>query len=365
MKFGIFDFGLWHESQTSEDIYRAAVDHAQLADVFGFECIWLGEHHFSRHGIYGNVLTLGAFIAARTDRLRIGTAVIVLPLHHPLRVAEEVATVDVLSNGRVDLGVGSGYQRMEFERLGVNIDESRARFAESLDIIQAAWSQDNLQYEGKFYQWSGSDDYELAMDVQPKPYKQRRPNIYIAVSTSPETIEMAARRNMRILLGGPTDIMGVAPQVIERWQEAMRAAGNDPTGIDIPVAKGIYVAETDEKAAADIAATDRFWDLKLLNYIGSPISPGGKIPPGYEHWGNRAEDRRNTQQKNTAGTDALIGSPETVAKRIKDLQDMGINYIFGGFGLPGMPEADKRRSIELFGREVLPRFAESPVTAAG
>jgi alkanesulfonate monooxygenase SsuD/methylene tetrahydromethanopterin reductase-like flavin-dependent oxidoreductase (luciferase family) len=365
MKFGIFDFGLWHESQTSQEIYKAVVDHAQLADALGFEAIWLGEHHFSRHGIYGNVLTLGSFIAARTDRLRIGTAVIVLPLHHPLRVAEEVATVDVLSGGRVDLGVGAGYQRMEFERLGVDIDESRARFAESLDIILAAWTQDNLRYEGEFYNWSGDDGYELAMDVQPKPFQQPHPNIYIAVSTSPETIEMAARRNARILLGGPTDVMGLAPQVIERWQDAMRAAGNDPSGIDIPVAKGIYVAETDEKAEADIAAVDRFWDLKLLTHIGSPISPAGKIPPGYQHWENRAADRNATQQRNTAGTEALIGSPETVASRIQTLQEMGVNYIFGGFGLPGMPEADKRRSLELFGREVLPRFAASPTVAAG
>ena len=143
MKFGIFDYGMWHESQSAAEVLESAVSHAQLADELGYEAIWLGEHHFSRHGIYGNVLTLGSFIAANTNRLRIGTAVVILPLNQPIRVAEEVAMVDVLSKGRMDLGVGSGYQRLEFGGFGVDLNESRARFAESLDVIVAAWTPKN------------------------------------------------------------------------------------------------------------------------------------------------------------------------------------------------------------------------------
>src|ERR1700733_7026660 len=103
---------MWHESESAADVLNSAVSHAQLADELGFEGIWLGEHHFSRHGIYGNALTLGSFIAANTNRLRIGTAVVVLPINQPIRVAEEVAMVDVLSKGRVDVGVGAGNQRV-------------------------------------------------------------------------------------------------------------------------------------------------------------------------------------------------------------------------------------------------------------
>jgi alkanesulfonate monooxygenase SsuD/methylene tetrahydromethanopterin reductase-like flavin-dependent oxidoreductase (luciferase family) len=355
VKFGIFDFGMWHESQSASDVLHYAVARAQLADELGFEGVWLGEHHFSRHGIYGNALTLGSFIAANTNRLRIGTAVVILPLNQPIRVAEEVAMVDVLSKGRVDVGVGSGYQRLEFGGFGVDLNESRARFAESLDIMIAAWTQDSLKYNGKFYNWDGTDN----LNVQPKPHQRPYPNIYVAVSASPETIDMAAKRNLRLLVGGPTDIMGIAPQVIGRWREAMIDYDNDPTGIDIPCAKGIYVADSDEEAEADIAAVDRFWDLKILSHIGSPISPSGEIPVGYEHWAMRTSDRENTLKLNTAGTAALVGSPDTVARRIEELRDMGLTYIFGGFGLPGMPEEKKMRAIELFGREVLPRFTDT------
>jgi alkanesulfonate monooxygenase SsuD/methylene tetrahydromethanopterin reductase-like flavin-dependent oxidoreductase (luciferase family) len=359
MKFGIFDYGMWHESQSAAEVLESAVSHAQLADELGYEAIWLGEHHFSRHGIYGNVLTLGSFIAANTNRLRIGTAVVILPLNQPIRVAEEVAMVDVLSQGRMDLGVGSGYQRLEFGGFGVDLNESRARFAESLDVIVAAWTQENLKYEGKFYRWDGADN----LNVQPKPHQTPYPNIYVAISASPETIDMAAKRNIRLLVGGPTDIMGIAPQVVERWRNAMIDYGHDPVGIDIPCAKGIYVADTDEEAEADIAAVDRFWDLKLLSQIGSPISPSGEIPKGYEHWAMRTQDRENTLKLNTAGTAALVGSPDTVARRIEELRSMGLTYIFGGFGLPGMPEEKKMRAIELFGREVMPRFADAPAAS--
>jgi len=132
VKFGIFDYGMWHESETAADVLYSAVSHAQLADELGFEAIWLGEHHFSRHGIYGNVLTLGSFIAANTNRLRIGTAVVVLPLNNPVRVAEEVAMVDVLSKGRIDVGVGSGYQRLEFAGFGVDLSVRR-------EVLQLGW----------------------------------------------------------------------------------------------------------------------------------------------------------------------------------------------------------------------------------
>jgi alkanesulfonate monooxygenase SsuD/methylene tetrahydromethanopterin reductase-like flavin-dependent oxidoreductase (luciferase family) len=359
VKFGIFDYGMWHERDSQADVLKSAVASAQLADELGFEAIWLGEHHFSRHGIYGNALTLGSFIAANTSRLRIGTAVIVLPLNHPVRVAEEVAMLDVLSGGRVDVGIGSGYQRMEFNSLGVDINESRARFAEYVDIITEAWSKETLSHRGRFYDWSDS----RSVSVFPKPVQQPYPNLYVAVTASPETIEFAAQRGLRLLVGGPTDIMGIAPQVIGRWQTSMRAHGHDPSGIDLPCAKGIYVAPTDAEAEADVAAVDRFWDLKILSQIGSPISPSGEVPPGYEHWNMRMKDRESTIRLNTAGTAALIGSPDTVAARLEELQGMGLTYIFGGFSIPGMSQEQKMRSIRLFGQEVIPRFSDAVVSA--
>jgi alkanesulfonate monooxygenase SsuD/methylene tetrahydromethanopterin reductase-like flavin-dependent oxidoreductase (luciferase family) len=350
MKFGIFNYAMWHESASQESVYRGMVEQAVLADELGYTGYWIGEHHFTRHGIVGNSLTMAAYIAARTTRLRLGSAVVILPLHNPVRVAEEMAMVDILSNGRLDVGIGSGYQRLEFNGLGVDIAESRARFAESLDAILTAWTTEPFIFSGQFGSW-----VDERATVHPRPFQQPVPPIYIAISASPETIDFAAKRGVRLLVGGPTDLLGIAPQVIERWQRAMRANGHDPTGIDIPCAKGIYVAPTDEEAEADVAQIDTLWDLKLLGVIGSPISEGGEIPPGYEHWASRAQDRRKAAH---SGTQRLVGSPETVAKRVAELRDSGLTYIFGSFGFPGMPPEKILRAIDLFGREVMPLFAD-------
>ena len=131
MRFGGFSFGSWHESESHGEVLTRMVDLAVQADRLGLDSFWLGEHHFSRHGILADTMVMASHIAARTDRIRIGTAVIVLPLHNPVRVAEQIAIVDHLSGGRIDVGVGIGYQQREFAGLGVDIDEARARFVES------------------------------------------------------------------------------------------------------------------------------------------------------------------------------------------------------------------------------------------
>jgi alkanesulfonate monooxygenase SsuD/methylene tetrahydromethanopterin reductase-like flavin-dependent oxidoreductase (luciferase family) len=352
VKFGIFNWAMWHESESTSDVLRKVVDEVVLADELGYQGYWIGEHHFTRHGIIGNTLTLAAYLAARTERIRLGTAVVVLPLHNPIRVAEEAAMVDVLSNGRLDLGLGAGYQRLEFRNLGVDINESRERFAEGLAIMQEAWSSEHFSYEGKYWSWSADDD----LIITPRVVQPGGPPIHIALSASPATIDFAAQHGLRLLIGGPSDLLGIAPQVIKRWQDGMIANGHDPTGIDIPCIKGMYITPTDADADADIATVDTLWDIKILEQIGSPISPSGEIPPGYEAWNMRQANRRAALEANTAGTARLVGSPETVRERIQQLQELGLTSLFGVHGFPGLPAWKIKRSIELFAREVMPAF---------
>jgi alkanesulfonate monooxygenase SsuD/methylene tetrahydromethanopterin reductase-like flavin-dependent oxidoreductase (luciferase family) len=353
LKFGLFNFGAWHETQSQVELYEDCVEQAVLADELGFDSIWLGEHHFSRHGIFADTMVLASHIAAKTSRLRIGTAVIVLPFHNPVRVAEQVAMVDILSGGRVDVGVGSGYQRREFAGLKVPIAEARERFREALDVMLHAWTDSTLVYEGKFTRLTAEDDIQ----VHPKPVQKPHPPIYQAVSTTPASVEFAASRGIPIMVGGPTDILGIAPQVIALWRSKMVEYGNDPAGYDLPCMKGVYVAPTDEEAEEDLRHIDQLWDLKILEQVGSPISPAGDIPPGYEAWVNRTKDRASAEGRAAnAGTPPLVGSPETVAARLKMLQDSGINDIFGHFGMFGMPQSKKLRSIRLFAAEVMPQF---------
>src|SRR5262245_45118251 len=128
IEFGTFLLMQSPSARSSEEIYARAIEHAQAAETLGFRNIWLAEHHFSTYGYVGRPVQLATYIAARTTRLRVGTAVIVVPLHHPLVIAEEIAMLDLLANGRADIGLGRGYQSYEFARLGLDLDGARARW---------------------------------------------------------------------------------------------------------------------------------------------------------------------------------------------------------------------------------------------
>src|SRR5205809_3963318 len=140
-----------HSVLPSQKIYTRAFDIAQAAETLDFRNIWHAEHHFSTYGYLSRPAQLATFIAAKTTRLRVGTAVIVVPLHHPLVIAEEIATLDLLAGGRVDIGLGRGYQHYEFERFGLELDSSRSRWEESVDVILRALTGRPFSYEGKFF----------------------------------------------------------------------------------------------------------------------------------------------------------------------------------------------------------------------
>src|SRR5882672_9324318 len=149
IKFGTFLLMQSPSARSSQEIYSRAIDIAQAAETLGFRNVWLAEHHFSTYGYLSRPAQLATFIAAKTTRLRVGTAVIVVPLHHPLVIAEEIATLDQLAGGRVDIGLGRGYQHYEFERLGLELDSARSRWEESVDIILKAFRGEPFSYEAK------------------------------------------------------------------------------------------------------------------------------------------------------------------------------------------------------------------------
>ena len=137
--------------RSSQEIYSRGIELAQAAETLGYRNVWLGEHHFSTYGYLSRPAQLATYIAAKTTTLRVGTAVIVVPLHHPLIVAEEIATLDQLSGGRLDIGFGRGYQNYEFERFGLELDTARHRWDESLDIILGSLKGKAFRYDGTHY----------------------------------------------------------------------------------------------------------------------------------------------------------------------------------------------------------------------
>ena len=359
MKFGIFTIVPWHESKGQRQSLDEALAQIELADQLGIDEVWLGEHRFSRHGLLSGIWSFAGLVAGRTERIRIGTAVVVLPLHNPILVAEEAAMVDNISGGRLNLGIGAGYQRQEFDGLGVDINESRERFYEAVDVIKKAWTEETLTYHGKF---TNVDN----LWVLPKPLQQPHPPLFQAVSTSPASIDFAAKNQIQVIAGGPTDILGQAPQVIQAWREKMAEYGHPHEHLDPPMSKGIYVAPTVEEAERDAAELQNF-SSRILNSqgnngaIGMPTDKDGNVPPGYEHWANRQSDRDRRDDPGHAGLPPLVGTPELVIERLKETQAAGINHVFGNFGFPGLPHEKVLRSIEMFAKEVMPHVQEVPV----
>ena len=362
MQFGIFTIGAWHESRTQAQALNEALEQIELADRLGLDEAWLGEHRFSRHGLLSGIFPFMGAVAARTQRIRIGTAVIVLPLHNPILLAEETAMLDVISGGRFNFGIGAGYQAQEFEGVGVNMDESRSRFQESIDVIIKAWTGERLTFHG---------DYTDVNDlwVLPKPLQQPHPPIYQAVSTSPESIDFAASRNIQVIAGGPTDILGQAPQVIKAWRDRMDFYGHPHAHLNPPMSKAIYVAPTMEEAEADPVGLEDFSSRILRSTgnnghaIGMPMDKNGNVAKGYEHWANRQKDRDRRDDPGHAGLPPLRGTPEVVIERLKQTQEAGINHVFGNFGFPGLPHEKVLRSIELFATQVMPHFQDVPAGA--
>ena len=360
MKFGIFYIVPWHESFTQEQALNQALEQIELADQLGIDEVWLGEHRFSRHGLLSGIWSFLGNVAGRTKRIRIGTAVIVLPLHNPVLVAEEVAMLDVISGGRFNFGIGAGYQRQEFDGVGVDIDESRERFHEAVDVMIKAWTEEKLTYHGKF---TNVDD----VWVLPKPVQKPYPPLFQAVSTSPASVEFAASRQIQVIAGGPTDVMGQAPQVIQLWRQKMEEHGHEHAHLDPPMSKSIYVAPTMEEAESDPIGLEDF-SSRILRSIGSngaaigmPIDKDGNIAKGYEHWANRQSDRDRRDDLGHAGLPPLRGTPDVVIERLKQVEEAGISHVFGSFGFAGLPHEKVMRSIELFATEVMPHFKEVPV----
>ena len=355
MKFGQFEIIRWHPDVSIPQSISDVMEKIELADELGMDEIWLGEHHFSRHGLVSGIFSMLGNLAQRTKNARIGSAVVVLPWHNPIMVAEEAATIDILSGGRFTLGIGAGYQAQEFRALGANIEESRQRFREYVDVIQKCWEDGPLTYRGDFI------DVEDVL-VIPKPIQKPMPMV-IAVSTSPESVDYAAKMGLQIMVGGPTAVMGQVPQVMELWHERMEHYGHPHEHIDLPAGMNIYVAPTMEEAESDLAGLEDEIDREF-HRIGNPRDASGKIPEGYKHWEGRDKDRivgAATAKKE--GILPLVGTPEVVSERIEILRSKGINSIRGTFGKAGLEQEKALRCMRMFAEEVMPNFTEAGVPA--
>jgi alkanesulfonate monooxygenase SsuD/methylene tetrahydromethanopterin reductase-like flavin-dependent oxidoreductase (luciferase family) len=342
MNFGTFLLMQSPSAQSSEEMYARAVEHAQQAEALGFHNVWLAEHHFSTYGYVGRPVQVATYLAARTSRIRVGTAVIVVPLHHPLLIAEEIATLDVLSNGRCDIGLGRGYQYYEFERLGLELDKARGRWNESIDIIVKALSGAPFTYCGDLFTIPETT-------VFPAPVQRPHPPMWVTAQ-SPESVEATVRRGFNLLTGGfgvPVERMAEFRQLFDRLVGEVRP-GCPP---DVGVQRAVYV--TDDVADARDAAEHARWNMRvtlsLRNHYERVDSGRAVAVP---------MPAREPSTDELLERFVVVGNPDTVIAQIQRMRELvGISHFNCSFWFGDLDQNRVLKSMELFAREVMPAFA--------
>jgi alkanesulfonate monooxygenase SsuD/methylene tetrahydromethanopterin reductase-like flavin-dependent oxidoreductase (luciferase family) len=273
MKVGVLQFFSWPDRRVPiRNVYERVLDRIEIMDRSGYEAVWFAEHHFQSFSVCPSIHMMATLAAARTRRIRIGTAVSLAAFYHPLRLAEEVALLDVLSGGRVNWGAGRGFHRQEFEVFGVPPQESAARFREAVDIVLAAWRHERLTFAGRFHAFEN-------VEVLPKPLQQPHPPVWLAAS-SDDSITHAARDGFAILM----DPHSAHPEIgrkLALYHEGLRAAGYDPAAREVPIARLVAIGDTAAKAEA-VARRGAGWltDSYANVQATAPAGPGTFMPFG-------------------------------------------------------------------------------------
>ncbi|MBI1885847.1 MAG: LLM class flavin-dependent oxidoreductase [Chloroflexi bacterium] len=353
MKFGTFHLFQKPQGWSDVDVYRNELDQIRLAEDLGFDAVWLAEHHFQWYGVAADLMVIAGWVAARTQRVRIGTAIVVLPFHHPLRLAEQAAMVDIMSEGRLDFGIGRGYQAAEYAGFGISMDESRARFDECLDVLLKAWTEESFSYEGKY--WQVSD-----VSVLPRPVQQPHPPVYVASWMTPETIKFAAERGFPIL--SPA---GLASDQIktnhELYRETLAAKGRDTSNLELPALVHIYVDEDEERGRQVGIEHSMRYGASLVT-LGTPVQKGGQLSDQYKHYAEFGDPRR--LMKETREELQMFGNPDTVARKIEWMRDeLDVHYVMCWMNMGGLEQERIIKSMRLFAKEVMPRFGKVPSEA--
>jgi alkanesulfonate monooxygenase SsuD/methylene tetrahydromethanopterin reductase-like flavin-dependent oxidoreductase (luciferase family) len=360
VRFGTYYFLQAPPGRADADIVREEVSQMVLSEELGFDSIWLTEHHYADYGLSSAPSVLLATVAARTQRIRLAIAVYVIPFHHPLRLAEETATIDILSGGRLTVGLGRGNRPMEFWGHGVPQEQSRARMEEGVEVLLQAWTQDRVNFSGAHWNIQ-------SVPVYPKPLQKPHPPLAFAV-TSPETIAWTAAHGYQMLSSG----LGTPlPQTIknrEAYVQGLRAAGFTPPQVDDllgrwVVTKHVYVAPTDAEAQADAHAPEMWYRDAFIRSLSADGLVGlhASVYAGAE---NMVARLRSQTWEDLLGSALVIGSPERVASKIAELEQTGVGEVGCWMNFGGLPSDKVRRSMRLFAEEVMPRFRQARPRAA-
>ena len=334
-------------------VYADALDELALAEELGFRTAWLVEHHFMP--AYSHSTAPDMFLAAasqRTKTLRLGNAIFPLPYHHPVRVAERVATLDVLSNGRAEFGFGRGFSPTEYKTFGIDMADSRTYTEESMEIVRRSFSGDPLSFTGKHFEFEN-------LEILPKVVQRPHPPTWTA-AVSPDSFEMAARLGIGVLVG-PFKPWFMIKEDIRHYREAWKryhgdapaASGQNPR---VAMTLGVFCHES-SKTAREMAREPFEWFYgQLLNQTRPVLE---SLYESYEYYRKMGKFRGlinkavNLTLLDTLGM-AAVGDPEHCIKRVQSLKKEGVDHVLCAFGAGAMPTEAVRDTMRLFADRVIP-----------
>jgi len=345
MEFGVFNVMQQRDfAKAPRQIFMEGVEQVKRAEALGFATNWFVEHHFSNYSINPSPLMMAAHCAGVTSRIRLGTAVCVLPLYQPPRLLAEIAMVDTLSNGRLDVGIGTGYQAYEFERFGVDIEKRLEMTAEIVEIIKRGLTRPSFSFAGAHF-----TQPRTAINV--RPAQQPMPPIWVAGS-DPELHRIAAREGFWIFLTGG---LGTTRRLVRQRlaiEEIFRGEGRDPASLRLGLLRFVFV--TDSKTEAEEYAENCRYQQRLA------LSLKRRQETVVNNY--MIEEKPFAGEPTFAQIQAniMIGDPDTVAERmLAEMEALRPHHLAIHSQVGGMDFRKGVRSLERFMAEVLPRLEKA------
>ncbi len=353
MKFGYFtlsDNRYPDNPRTPAQFHLEIRDQSILAEKLGYHSAWIGEHHFNRRGCVSMPSIMLANIAAATSRIRLAPAVVVLPIHHPIYVAEEWATIDQLSGGRVDFACGRGYDSHEFTPFGVDFQQSAEQFAEGLELLHKCWHETGeFSFHGKFYQCEN-------VDVQPKMFQKTfRP--YMA-SFSRFSMGLAAEWDWNLLLApfATTVLFGNLGNAVAAYKEICEQK-NKP----VRKVKCSYFIHLGDKPGDHDKAQERMINYITMAGMRKTMSQGGKgqLPESMQYFKQIGAALNDPKHGDFDDNSMLYGSPQQIIDSLKKVEAIGIDEVILYFNFGNAPDPYVRETMQRFAEEVAPAFEGS------
>ena len=343
MRFGSFVFPVSHQPDNDSAVIDSTLDEILLAERIGMHSVWLTEHHFDGAAAHADPLVLGAAVAARTERLKIGFAVVELAFHHPVRLAVQTALLDNLSHGRLIVGTGRGsaYNHYEYIGFGITMEDGLARLDEAEDLMVAAWTGEDLKHRGEH--WS----VEFPK-LRPRPYQQPHPPLVRACISEESTLRMA-EIGRPVMIGIQT--LPALQSRLERYQATMLDSGFTEAEVESAfdqcwASRDLFVAETYDEAY-EVASAGFQRERHHFRHARELYNPGGLPPP---------DPNRPVPAGESFEHSFIVGTPSQVADQIAEMRDIGVRNLMLKLNTGEMDTNGVQKSMRLLGEKVLPSF---------